>query len=216
MNIILLGPPGAGKGTQATLLEKKYKIKQLSTGDMLRSEVASGSKLGAAAKFVMDRGDLMPDDIMLKIIGERIVQQDCAKGFILDGFPRTLGQAEGLDILLAKLNQKINFVINIMVDDEILVKRISGRFTCSGCGVGYNEYFKPTKIAGKCDECGGENFKHRSDDSEIALRERLKIFNNQTAPLIPYYKERGVLRIVDGMADFDKVSQEIMAFFSPV
>ncbi|MDI9348422.1 MAG: adenylate kinase [Candidatus Symbiobacter sp.] len=216
MNIILIGPPGAGKGTQAALLENKFNLKQLSTGDMLRREVASKSKIGQEAESVMKSGGLMPDPIMLKIIADRIEQPDCEYGFILDGFPRTLVQAEGLDELLNRKAKKIDFVINFEVESEILIKRIAGRFTCANCGAGYNDYFKMPKAADKCDQCGGDKFIRRNDDSEATLRERLTLFNAQTAQLIPYYKNRGVLHSINGMDNFSHVTEQIMAIFAAV
>lgn len=206
MNLILLGPPGAGKGTQARRLEDKFGIVQLSTGDMLRALAASGSPLGQQAKQVMEAGQLMPDDIIVRMIAERIAAPDCARGFILDGFPRTIGQAEALDTMLATKGLKLDHVIEIEVDDEILIDRIGGRFTCETCGEGYHDRYKQPKTAGVCDRCGGTKFIRRKDDNAATVRARLVAYHNQTAPLLPYYRGRAVLRSVDGMAEIDQVT----------
>jgi len=206
MNLILLGPPGAGKGTQARRLEDKFGIVQLSTGDMLRAVAASGSPLGQQAKKVMEAGQLMPDDIIVRMIAERIAAPDCARGFILDGFPRTIGQAEALDTMLATKGLKLDHVIEIEVDDEILIDRISGRYTCETCGEGYHDRHKQPKKAGVCDRCGGSRFVRRKDDNAETVRARLVAYHDQTAPLLPYYRGRAVLRSVDGMAEIDRVT----------
>jgi adenylate kinase len=209
MNLILLGPPGAGKGTQAKRLEDRFGLSQLSTGDMLRAAVASGSKLGLQAKKVMDSGKLMPDRVMIQIIAERIALPDCSKGFILDGFPRTQRQAEALDKLLASRGIKLDHVIELKVDEEALVDRITGRFNCGKCGASYHDRHKQPKVAGVCDACGGTAFTRRSDDKAETVRARLDAYHALTEPILPYYRRMGMLREVDGMADMEKVSQEI-------
>jgi adenylate kinase len=209
MNVILLGPPGAGKGTQAKRLEKRHNLIQLSTGDMLRAAVASGSELGRKAKSVMDAGHLVPDDLMIAMIADRIGQADCAKGFILDGFPRTTPQAEALDRILAAKGLQLHAVIEMQVDEEVLVDRITGRFTCARCGAGYHDRYQKPKMAGVCDNCGGTEFKRRADDTEETVRTRLAAYHAQTAPILPYYRGRGVLQAVDGMASIDEVTRQI-------
>jgi adenylate kinase len=209
MNVILLGPPGAGKGTQAKRLEERFGLLQLSTGDMLRGAVASGSKLGQQAKKVMDSGKLMPDRVMIQIIAERIALPDCGKGFILDGFPRTQAQAEALDKLLASRGLKLDHVIELKVDEAALIDRITGRFNCTACGAGYHDRHKQLKVAGVCDICGGKAFTRRTDDKAETVRARLEAYGAQTKPILPYYRQRGMLREVDGMADMEQVSQAI-------
>ena len=207
-NIILLGPPGAGKGTQAKRVEDSHGLIQLSTGDMLRAVVASGSDLGRQAKEIMDAGQLMPDDLMVQMIGERIDQPDCAKGFILDGFPRTTPQAEALDVLLTAKGIKLDHVIEMRVDEEALVERITGRFSCAKCGAGYHDRFQRPKVDGVCDVCGStDSFLRRDDDNEATVRRRLEAYHGQTAPILPYYDMKGILVGVDGMAGIDDVTE---------
>lgn len=209
MNVILLGPPGAGKGTQAKRLEERHNLVQLSTGDMLRALVASGSALGKEAKAVMDAGKLMPDKLMVQMISDRIDEPDCKDGFILDGFPRTAAQAESLDEMLAKKGLKLDRVIQLEVDEEALVGRITGRFSCTNCGAGYHDEFQRPKAEGVCDSCGGTEFRRRDDDNEATVRARLEAYHAQTAPILPYYAQAGVLQGVDGMADIDEVTRQI-------
>lgn len=209
MKLILLGPPGAGKGTQASVIAEMFGIIQLSTGDMLRAAVASGSDLGKKAKDIMERGALVPDDVIIEMIRERIARSDCDNGFILDGFPRTSAQAEELDTMLAEQGKSLNAVIEIKVDDTALVKRISGRFTCAKCSEGYNTELKPLKSSGVCDKCGSTQFKYRDDDKAETVAARLATYHKQTAPLIPYYKGRGVLYSVDGMESIEIVANNV-------
>ena len=211
MNLILLGPPGAGKGTQARRLSESCGIAHLSTGDMLRAAVAAGTPLGKMAKEVMERGDLVSDDIIVGMIAERIDKPDCARGFVLDGFPRSKAQAEALDRMLAERGTGLDRVIEMEVDDDALVERIAGRFTCATCGAGYHDKHQLPKVDGVCDLCGGTAFKRRDDDKEETVRARLKVYYDQTAPLLPYYRARSVLRRVDGMASIDEVAAQIRA-----
>ncbi len=211
MRLILLGPPGAGKGTQAQRLVERHGIPQLSTGDMLRAAVKAETELGRKAAAIMERGDLVPDEVVVGIIDARLDHDDCAKGFILDGFPRTLGQAEALDSMLAAKGQSLDHVIEMKVDDQALVERITGRFTCAKCGAGYHDRFKTPKVEGVCDVCGGTEFTRRKDDTAETVTSRLKAYHEQTAPLLPYYEAQGVLGSVDGMADFDEVTRQLEA-----
>ena len=209
MIVVLLGPPGAGKGTQAQKIEKTQGLVQLSTGDMLRAAVTEGSKVGKKAKDFMEAGKLVTDEIVVKIIENRIQKVDCKNGFLLDGFPRTLTQAKALDNMLNKKSLKLNAVVEMQVDDEALVDRIIGRYTCTVCNQGYHgENLKP-KVDGVCDNCGSTNFKRRVDDNRETVSSRLEAYHSQTAPLLPYYKEQGVLRVVNGMVDIGDVSVQI-------
>lgn len=216
MNLILLGPPGAGKGTQAERLYERYKLPQLSTGNMLRAERDAGTELGKAADKVMAAGQLVSDEIVVGIIAKRIEAPDCKAGFVLDGFPRTINQAIALDEMLAKKGSKIDGVIEFAVDEAVLVEWISGRFACAKCGAGYHDKFKPTKKAGVCDVCGSTEFTRRKDDNAETVKARLKAYREQTAPLLPYYEKKGLLHRVDGMADPDAVTQEIEGVLSRI
>jgi adenylate kinase len=207
--LILLGPPGAGKGTQAKEIAARHRLIQLSTGDMLRAAVKAGSVVGRKAKAIMDKGELVPDAIAIKIISDRLEQPDCRAGAILDGFPRNLAQAAALDAVLADKNKRVNVVIELKVDDEQLIKRIAGRFTCSRCGAGYNDASKRPKVAGVCDACGSTTFTRRPDDNAQTMRTRLMVYYRETSPLIGYYFCKGNLRSVDGMAPIAKVAREI-------
>ncbi|PCJ59883.1 MAG: adenylate kinase [Rhodospirillaceae bacterium] len=209
MKLILLGPPGAGKGTQAKSIEAKHGIVHLSTGDMLRAAIASGSDLGKQVKDIVEKGALVSDAIIIQMIEERIAAQDCSNGFILDGFPRTVAQAEALDEMLVRKEIKLDHVIELGVEDAALVKRISGRFSCADCGAGYHDEFKRPAVDGVCDSCGGKAFSRRKDDNPETVKARLLAYHEQTAPILPYYREKGVLTTVDGMKDFDAVTAAI-------
>ncbi|MDT8326937.1 MAG: adenylate kinase [Roseovarius sp.] len=210
-NLVLLGPPGAGKGTQARMLEESFGLVQLSTGDLLRAAVAAGTEAGRAASAVMEAGDLVSDEIVIAILRDRLGEPDCAAGVILDGFPRTTVQAEALDGLLADIGQDIRAAISLEVDDSAMVTRISGRFTCAACGEVYHDQGRPTRTPGKCDMCGGGEFIRRADDNAETVTQRLVAYHAQTAPLISYYDARGVLARVDAMAPIGDVAKELNA-----
>ena len=207
--LIMMGPPGGGKGTQAKRVQERYHIVQLSTGDMLRAAIAAGSPIGKQAKAVMDAGKLVSDELMVAMIDERIDQPDCSNGFILDGFPRTVPQAEALEALLAKKGLKLDAAIEVRVPDEKLLERLTGRFTCSNCGEGYHDKFKLPLKAGVCDKCGGTAFSRRSDDKAETVKTRLKAYHEQTAPLLPFYERKGVLKVVDGDRDMGLVAADL-------
>ncbi len=214
--LILLGPPGAGKGTQARMLEEDFGLIQLSTGDLLRAAVAAGTEAGRQAKAVMEAGQLVSDAIVLAILKDRMAAPDVAKGVILDGFPRTDGQAAALDTLLAAAGQKVTAAISLEVDDEAMVARVAGRYTCAACGEGYHDEFKQPAVAGTCDKCGGTAFKRRADDNAETVRERLKAYHAQTAPLIAYYDGKGVLERIDAMGAIADIRRALSAIVSRV
>lgn len=208
-NLILLGPPGAGKGTQARKLEDTFGLVQLSTGDLLRAAVAAGTEAGKQAKAVMEAGELVSDEIVIAILRDRLSEDDCANGVILDGFPRTTVQAEALDALMFDMDQSIRAAISLEVEDAAMVERISGRFTCGTCGEGYHDMFKRPAVEGVCDKCGGTEMKRRADDNAETVASRLSAYHAQTAPLIDYYDGKGVLARVDAMADIDVVARDL-------
>jgi len=204
--LILLGPPGAGKGTQARMLEETFGFIQLSTGDLLRAAVAAGTPAGLAAKAVMEAGGLVSDEIVLAILKDRMAEPDVKAGVILDGFPRTAGQAAALDELLAEAGQRVTAAISLEVDDEAMIARVAGRYTCAKCGEGYHDEFKQPAVAGTCDKCGGTEFKRRADDNAETARARLEAYHAQTAPLIAHYRQLGVLETIDAMGDIDEIA----------
>jgi adenylate kinase len=216
MNLVLLGPPGGGKGTQAKRLQDKYGLVQLSTGDMLRAAVASGSEIGRKAKAVMDAGQLVSDDIVIGIIDERLDAPDTTKGVIFDGFPRTVAQAEALDAMLVRKGKKLAYAIEIRVPDAPIVERITGRFTCAKCGAGYHDKFQRPKVDGKCDSCGGTDFIRRADDNAETVNKRLAAYHAQTAPLLPYYQGKGIMKVVDGTQEIGKVTLDLETILDAV
>ena len=209
MKLILLGPPGAGKGTQAQELERRHNLIQLSTGEMLRATIASGSGLGNELKTIVESGALVPDEIMIRMISERISQPDCNNGFILDGFPRTTAQAEALDTMLTDKGLKLDHVIELSVDADVLAERIGGRYSCAKCGAGYHDEFQKPGLDGLCDHCGSQEFSRRADDNLETVKARLEAYEKQTALLLPYYREKGQLRTVDAMAAIEDVTREM-------
>jgi adenylate kinase len=209
LNLILLGPPGAGKGTQAKILIKKYDIPQISTGDILRAAIKDQTPMGIKAKSFMDAGALVSDEVVVGIVEERLAKPDCANGLILDGFPRTVVQADALGNMLRNLGKGIDHVISIEVEKGELLERITGRRTCRNCGKGYHIRFEPSRVAGICDECGGELYQ-REDDSDATMRNRLDVYEKQTAPLISYYGERSLLRPVAGTGSIDEIQRKLL------
>ena len=214
MNVILLGPPGSGKGTQAKRIEQTHEIPQLSTGDMLRAEIAADNALGRRVKGIMDSGKLVPDDLMITLIRSRIRMTDCRNGFVLDGFPRTLPQAEALDVMLRGEHRQLDHAIEFEVFEPDLVDRLAGRFTCRNCGASYHERHNRPKVEGVCDVCGACEFVCRADDRPEAVKTRFEAYRRQTAPLLPYYEKRGILQKVDAMADIDTVTRQIEAILA--
>ena len=210
MNLILLGPPGAGKGTQAKKLTEEFSIPQISTGDILRNAVKAGTAMGLKAKEYMDAGSLVPDEVVVGIVRDRLLERDCERGFILDGFPRTVAQADALQDSLMDLGKNLDRVISLEVDEEALVERLTGRRTCSNCGSGYHLKYEPPSKPDTCDACGGTLFQ-RDDDKEATIRNRLQVYNNQTSPLINYYQEAGILVKLDGMQPISKVQEKMMS-----
>lgn len=214
--LILLGPPGAGKGTQAKILEDQFGLVQLSTGDLLRQAVANGTDAGKAAKSVMEAGGLVSDEIVVNILRERLADPDCAAGVILDGFPRTIPQAEALSELLGTLGTRVHSAISLEVEDEAMVTRISGRHTCEDCGEGYHETFKRPTVEGTCDKCGGQRFRRRADDNPDTVRRRLVAYHAETAPLIAYYEGQGCLQTLDAMGEIGAITEALRQIVRPI
>jgi adenylate kinase len=215
VNLVLMGLPGAGKGTQAEKIVDKYAIPHISTGDMFRAAMKEGTELGLQAKSFMDKGELVPDEVTIGIVRERLSKDDCQKGFLLDGFPRTVPQAEALEAILQDLNKKIDYCINISVDKDILMGRLTGRRICKNCGATYHLEFNPPKEAGVCDRCGGELYQ-RADDNEETVQNRLEVNIKQTQPLLDYYAEKGYLKTIDGEQDINKVFSDIDVLLDPI
>ncbi len=216
MRLILLGPPGAGKGTQAQRLVEEHKIPQLSTGDMLRAAVAAGTETGLRAKAIMDAGNLVSDDVVNAIVADRIDEDDCENGFILDGYPRTLPQADAVEAMLAKRGTSLDGVVELRVDDDSMVERVAGRYTCASCGTGYHDTLNQPETEGTCDKCGSTEFKRRPDDNAEAMRTRLQVYYKETSPLIGYYYAKDKLKVVDGMGSIDGVSEEIRGVLNSI
>jgi adenylate kinase len=208
VNLVLMGLPGAGKGTQAEKIVEKYEIPHISTGDMFRAAMKEGTELGLKAKSYMDKGELVPDEVTIGIVRERLSKDDCKKGFLLDGFPRTVAQAEALESIMSDLGKKIDYVINIDVDKDLLLERLTGRRICKSCGSTYHLVFNPPKVAGKCDRCGGELYQ-RADDNAETVQNRLDVNLKQAKPLLDFYSEKGYLKNIDGTQEINKVFEDI-------
>jgi len=207
--VVLLGPPGAGKGTQAKLLQERFKVRQISTGDILRKAVAEQTPLGKQASEYIRRGELVPDRLIIDLVADRLKEKDCEQGFVLDGFPRTIAQAQRLEEILKKMGLGLDCVLSVQVPDKLIVERLSGRRTCKGCGALYHLVFDPPKAAGTCNRCGGELFQ-RDDDREETVTNRLKVYDDQTAPLVSYYRERGLLREIDGVGEVEAIGKRVV------